>query len=130
MKFKKCVLFYRIRKITDFLLKARSNSKITLVKTICIIICHGNNNGNHELWVKVKVIYSGLKMLETIITKPFFYLGFLSQTFTGKQGKGDAISLTPLYHFHLLHRHLEFNQAITAESSPQHKAKFLQVIVS
>ena len=69
-------------------------------------------------------------MLETIITKPLFYLGFLSQTFTGQQGKGDAIALTPLYHFHPLLRHLEVNQAITAESSPQHKAKFLQVIVS
>ena len=67
-------------------------------------------------------------MLETIITKPFFYLDFLSQTFTGQQGKGDAIFLTPLYHFHPLHRHLEVNQAITAESSPQHIAKFLQVI--
>ena len=69
-------------------------------------------------------------MLETIITKPLFYLGFLPQTFTGQQGKGDAIALTPLYHFHSLHRHLEVNQAITAESSPQHIAKFLQVIVS
>ena len=56
-------------------------------------------------------------MLETIIAKPFFYLAFLSQTFTGQQGKGDAISLTPLYHFHPLYRHLEVHQAITAESS-------------
>ena len=68
-------------------------------------------------------------MLETIITKPFFYLGFLSQTFAGQQGKEEAISLTPLYHFHPLHRHLEVNQAITAESSPQHIAKFLSAVV-
>ena len=39
---------------------------------------------------------------------------------TGLQGKGQAISLTPLYHFHPLHRHLDINQAITAESSPLH----------
>ena len=69
-------------------------------------------------------------MLETILTKPFFYLSFLSQTFTGQQGKGDAISLSPLFHFHLLHRHFEVNQAITAERSPLHIAKFLEVIVS
>ena len=72
------------------------------------------------LWVKVKIIYSGIKMLDPIITKPFFYLGFFSQTFTEQQGKGDAISLTLLYHFHLLHIHLEVNQTITPESSPQH----------
>ena len=75
---------------------------------------------------KGQVIYSSLKMLETIITKPLFYLGFLSQTFTGQQGKGEAISLTPLYHFHPLHRHLEVNQAITAESPPQHIASSYQ----
>ena len=27
--------------------------------------------------------------------------------FTGQQEKGEAISLTLLYHFHSLHRHLE-----------------------
>ena len=26
--------------------------------------------------------------------------------FTGQQGKGEGINLTPLYHFHALHRHL------------------------
>ena len=41
--------------------------------------------------------------------------------FTGQQGKGEVISLIPLYHFHLLHRHLD-SQAITAESSPLHIA--------
>ena len=69
-------------------------------------------------------------MLETIIGKPFFYLSSLSQTFTGQQGKGDAISLTPLYHFHPLYRHLEVHQAITAENSPWLIAKFLPAIVS
>ena len=39
---------------------------------------------------------------------------------TGLQGKGEGISLTPHYHFHLLHRHLDISRAITAESSPLH----------
>ena len=37
-----------------------------------------------------------------------------------QQGKGDSISLTPLYHFHPLHRHLGSSQAIAVENSPQH----------
>ena len=39
---------------------------------------------------------------------------------TGLQGKGKGISLTPYYHFHPLHRHLDISRAITAESSPLH----------
>ena len=38
--------------------------------------------------------------------------------FTGQQGKGEAISLNPLYNFHWLHRHLDISRAITGESSP------------
>ena len=40
----------------------------------------------------------------------------------GLQGKGEGISLTPHYHFHPLHRHLDISRAITAESSPLHIA--------
>ena len=52
----------------------------------------------------------------------FFYVGFLSHTFTitGQQGKGEAIYSTPLYHFHPLHRHLDIGRAISAESSHLH----------
>ena len=42
--------------------------------------------------------------------------------FTGQQGKGEGIYLTPLYHFHLLHRHLDISRAITLECSPLHIA--------
>ena len=54
----------------------------------------------------------------------FFYLGFLSRTFTirGTAREGEGIYLTPLYHFHPLHRHLDISRAITAESSPLHIA--------
>ena len=41
---------------------------------------------------------------------------------TGLQGKGEGISLTPHYHFHPLHRHLNISRVITAESSPLHIA--------
>ena len=42
--------------------------------------------------------------------------------FTGQQGKGEGIYLTPLYHFHPLHRRLDISRAIAAESSPLHIA--------
>ena len=49
----------------------------------------------------------------------FFYLSFLSQTFTIHRtaGEGEGICLTPLYHFHPLHRHLDIRRAISIESS-------------
>ena len=38
--------------------------------------------------------------------------------FPGQQGKGEGIYyLTPLYHFHPLHKHLDNSSATTAESS-------------
>ena len=42
--------------------------------------------------------------------------------FTRQQGKVDGIYLTPLYHFHPLHRYLDISRAIAAESSPLHIA--------
>ena len=41
---------------------------------------------------------------------------------TGLQEKGRGISLTPLYHFHPLHRHLNISRVTTAERSPLHIA--------
>ena len=38
--------------------------------------------------------------------------------FTGQQGKGEGIYLTPLYHFHPLHRRLDIGRAIAAGCSP------------
>ena len=55
----------------------------------------------------------------------FFYLGFVSRTFTihtQQQGKGEGIYLISLYYFHPLHRHLDISRAITAESSTLHIA--------
>ena len=53
-----------------------------------------------------------------------FYLSFLSRTITFHRaaGNGEGIYLTPLYHFHPLHRHLDISRAIIAERSPLLKA--------
>ena len=50
---------------------------------------------------------------ELKITLQFFFSIWVffheHSQFTGQQGKGEAISLTPLYHFHPLHRHLDIS---------------------
>ena len=43
----------------------------------------------------------------------FFYLFFLSRPFTNHR-------ITPHYHFHPLHRHLDISRAIAAKNSPLH----------
>ena len=50
----------------------------------------------------------------------FIYLGLLSGPFTNHRtaGEEEGISLTPHYHFHPLHRHLDISLSFTAESSP------------
>ena len=54
----------------------------------------------------------------------FFLLGFFCKhsRFTGHQGKGVFIFLTPLYYFRPLHRQLNMSRAFTADSSPLHIA--------
>ena len=55
----------------------------------------------------------------------FFSIGVFIQEhsrITGLQRKGKGITLTPHYHFHPLHRHLEINRTITVDSSPLHIA--------
>ena len=39
--------FTELEKILGFLLEFRYNSKITQTKTKGVVICHGNNSGNH-----------------------------------------------------------------------------------
>ena len=55
---------------------------------------------------------------------------------TGLQGKEESISLTPLYHFHLLHRHLDIGRQddycreLTKFSSENHFCFVLSVLFS
>ena len=74
---------------------------------------------------KVKEQYSGLKVLESIITEAIFFSIWVffheHSGFTRQQGKVSlSISSTAFYHFHLLHRHLDISRAVTAERSPMH----------
>ena len=71
-------------------------------------------------------IYQSLSKLQskTCPVNRFFYLGFLSWTFTNHRtaGEREGISLYPNSHFHPFHRHLDISRVITAESSPLHIA--------
>ena len=64
-----------------------------------------------------KTRYRECRMLLLFLFISFFYLRC-----TGQHGKGEGISLTPLYHFHPLYRHLHISWVITAQSSPLHIA--------
>ena len=70
------------------------------------------------------VIVSEQRGSVAFTVNPFFILiVFFVKKFHESQDsmeKGGGISLTPHYHFHRLHRHLDISRAITAESSPLH----------
>ena len=53
-----------------------------------------------------------------------FYVGFLSRTFTNHRtaGKGGGHFINSSLPLPPLHKHLDISRAITAESSPLHKA--------
>ena len=86
-----------------FVLEARSNSKITLTKTKCVVnpLYHGNNNGVVTMVIvgkdESKVYWK--QMLETIIAEATFFSIWIffhkHSQFTGQHGKGETISLTP-----------------------------------
>ena len=72
--------------------------------------------GVSEVLMKVALV-----LQSQVFRISFFYLGFLSQiTFMNHRtaGEGGGHTLTPHYHFHPLHRHLDISWVITAESSP------------
>ena len=60
---------------------------------------------------------------ESRVSATFFFLSGFSFTnihdSQDSRGMGEGIFLTPLYHFHLLHRHLDIGRAITAENTPR-----------
>ena len=92
---------------------------LSLKRSISYVVSHsyGKNKipSNGDLPVGKKIYYEIL----------FFSIWNFFQKhsrLTGQQGKMEAISLTTLYHFHRLHRHLDINWTITAESSPLHIA--------
>ena len=90
----------------------RSFEPFSMLRTFC------------KYWssTKIKICMTCVNRAKSFVF--FFNLGFLSRTFKIHRaaGEGEAISLSPLYHFHPLHRHFNISRAIIAESSPLHIA--------
>ena len=83
------------------------------------------NNENKLLWYAFSLKPFLNKKLFGMFTFLFlFYFFSISvffqkhSLFTGQQGMDEGIFLTPLYHFHPLHRHWDVSRGITAESLP------------
>ena len=70
--------------------------------------------------ILIVILMLSLRLTITI----FFLSGFSIMNIHDHRtaGEGRGYSLSPLYHFHPLRRHLDISQAITAESSPLHIA--------
>ena len=75
-------------------------------------------------WIQRKTQNKFLKFYyQPLIFYFYLFIFFHGHSrFTGQQEKDEVISLTPLYHFHPLPRHLDISRAITAASSPPHIA--------
>ena len=64
-----------------------------------------------------EIIYQLLRIVEEENSIGLFDTGFsFKSIYDSEQGKGDTISLNPLYHFHPSHRHLDINRVITVDS--------------
>ena len=63
---------------------------------------------------KITIISVDLDKISPFYLWVFFYEHL---RVTGQLGKGESIYLSLLYHFHPLHRHLDINRSIIAESS-------------
>ena len=101
-------------------------AKTFFKKLVYRFLVESTKIGNASFPYKTVMSKANVKIKRMMSTKWtfFFYLGFFHEhsLFTGQQGKGEGIFLTPLYHFQPLHRHLDISRAITAESSPLHIA--------
>ena len=92
----------------------------TKVRTLFLILfLNLSRKGKSILHTPIKSLLSRYIVYKRMLT--FIYnfktLSFLSR-FKGQRGDGECISLTALYRFHPLHRHLDISRTITAQISP------------
>ena len=93
----------------------KSYVKVTLRKEMIIIMLPASRE------LVISIDYWRNALLAMILFSIWVLFHVLSW-FTGQQGKGKAIYLTPLYRFRPFHRHLDISWALTAESSHLHIA--------
>ena len=64
-----------------------------------------------KLWIVVLLLWIAFRGLIFFFFSTWVFFHEHSR-FTGQQRKGEAISLSPLYHFHPLHRHLDISRRL------------------
>ena len=80
-----------------------------------------NNRNTRKKWGRRSGVFT--VHFEHISSLFFVWVFFHEHSrITVLQGKGEGIPLTPQYHFHPLHRHLDISREFTAESSHLHVA--------
>ena len=100
-------------------IKTEVDKRILACETLRLTLTFG---GVTFKFVVQKIIHHCYCMLMRFFFFSIWVFFHEHSRFTGQQRKGEGIYLTPLYHFHPLHRHLDISRAITAESSPLHIA--------
>ena len=90
-------------------------------------LCNKKNFYQKILWNRPFTIFKESFVKRNLRKYIFYFIVFSIWVFFHKHSrfsreKRRGICLTPLYHFHPLHRHLEISRGITAESSPLHTA--------
>ena len=97
------------------------NEELSFLHTL---LKHNNEKISALVYRKPGILTNSYTIALT--TKDVFFSIWVSlhehSRFPGRQEKGEAIFVTPLYQFHPLHRYLNISWAITAESSPLHIA--------
>ena len=93
--------------------------KIT-VKHMCLNLFSVNTTSESIFFLKcfLSMVFSKKITLKCINSIPFpiWILFHEHSRFTGQQGIGEAIALSPLYRFYPLHWHLGISRAISAKS--------------
>ena len=111
-------VFFTTSKIYDLLILNLKTTKYS--QHIPLSAYHLNSDTNYWQWSCLLHTFqppSNSKREVFFSISCFFYE---HSRFIGQQGKGEAISLTPLFHFHPPHIHLEISRVISAESSLLH----------
>ena len=88
-----------------------------ILRRLITVLCQYWTLRFSRFWCSIFVFHRSIKWKFL-----FFLSGFSFTTITNPRsaGEGEGNFLTPHYHFHPLHRHLDIRRAITAGSSPLH----------
>ena len=115
-----CTLFCSLCSVVNFVVqfyfRAREN------KFRILLYCKYIANNFLQRYVHFPILaFSCIEFLPCFFPTCFFFFFTNIHHSQNSKGNGDVIFLTPLYHFHPLHRHLDISLAITGGNSLLHR---------